>query len=467
MPTGSIPDESTARQPRIDLCTLGDMDRFRPSGRFRVVGRRLIVVLAAGLFLLALEAGSPPGTPGVLPALPGGVAAAEGSPPPASASPAVEPTPTPTPTALPAAALQARLEGIRTKYRVPGVSVTIIWPDGRTWTGVSGWANLARHVPVVPGTAFSIGSVTKTFMAALVLELAQDGRLSLDDRVRRWLPTARVASAVTIRELLEHSSGVFDFFSSPTIDVAILADRRRVWTPSQALSYMRSPYCAAGQCWHYSNSNYVILGQIVKRVTGYSATSELRARLFDPLGLRRTFVQGSEARRGAVATSYKMTGSGTSTRRTSLSDGTTISPFTSVVTAAGTAGAIAASSRDLAAWARALYGGTVLDQVSEAAMLDVTHSLSLGSGLPYGLGVMEQWFGGRWTYGHNGRLIGARASIRYLPDYGFAIAVVTNQDRIGPDVFGTALMNIAIPPPPPPLPPSSTPAPGASPISTP
>ena len=351
---------------------------------------------------------------------------------------------TATSTALPSAALQARLTELRKAFSTPGVSVTIIWPDGRSWTGVSGWANVRTRTPVYSGTAFSVASVTKTFVAALMLDLAEDGRLSIDDRVRRWLPTARVPWAVTIRQMLQHTSGLYDYFSNPTIGSALLADKRRVWTASRALSYMRAPYFTAGNGWRYSNSNYVLLGQIVQRVTGRTVAAELRRRFIDPLGLSRTFMQGVETRRGTVATAYVQHGWGTSMRWINQSDGTPIAPWTSLTTAAGNAGAMASSSRDLAVWARALYGGAVLEPASLAAMEDVSRSVALHASRRYGLGVMEEWFGGRWTYGHNGRLDGSRSSIRYLPAYGFTIAVVTNQDRYSPDSFGTRLMDIAI-----------------------
>jgi D-alanyl-D-alanine carboxypeptidase len=368
-----------------------------------------------------------------------------------------------TTTPIPAAALQTRLAALRKKYSAPGVSVTILWPDGRRWTGVSGYANLRTRVPVSGGTAFAIGSVSKTFLAALILDLAEDGRLSLDDRLRRWLPTARVPWSVTIREMLDHTSGLYDFFSNPTIDAALLADKRRVWTPARALSYMRAPYFAAGTRWHYSNSNYVLLGQLVQRATGRTVAAELRRRFVDPLGLGRTFMQGVEVRRGTVATAYVQRGTGTTLRWISQSDGTTIAPYTSVTTAAGNAGAMAASSRDLAVWAMALYGGVVLEPASLAAMEDVSHSVSVGAPRRYGLGLMEEWFGGRRTFGHNGRLVGSRTSIRYLPDYGFTIAVVTNQDRYSPDAIGTPLMDIAIASLTPPPAPASSPAPSPSP----
>jgi D-alanyl-D-alanine carboxypeptidase len=452
------------------------------SRRGRIAGfRHLLIVLGAGILTLALVGSGAPGPAGA--AQPGsgagtaspagdlaaglvaGSGTAAGFPSVASSSggsPVVGgPGPDAPvagarlpagPGAIPDVALQARLDAIRLKYRLPGVSATIIWPDGRTWSGASGWADIAHHVKVFPGTAFSIGSVSKTFLATLVLELVHEGRLTLDDPVRHWLPTAKVSTNVTVRELLDHTSGLYDFFGNPLIDTALLARPKRVWTPAMALGYMKAPYCDPGTCWVYSNSNYVLLGQIVEQVTGRPVTTELRERFFDPLGLSRTFVQGVEPRRGTVATAYKLTGTPTSRGTTSLADGTGIAPFTSVVTAAGTAGDIASSSVDLARWARALYGGAVLAPDSLAMMLDTSRSKQLHAAKLYGFGMEVVILGGRFTVGHNGRLIGSRASIRYLPQSGFTVAVVTNQDPIGPDVFGTSLLNIAIASLTPPLP---------------
>jgi D-alanyl-D-alanine carboxypeptidase len=440
-------------------------DRPSRGSRRWIAAAGRIALLGSGLALLVAGIAPTIGGSAALPIPSGAAVAAAG--PSASPAPAASPTPTPAPTPIPAYALQVRLNAIRVQYHVPGVSVTIMWPDGRSWTGVNGWANVKGHVPVTPKTAFSVGSISKTFLSALIVELADEGRLALDDPVVRWLPTARVPATVTIRELLDHTSGLYDFFSNPTIDAAILADKRRVWTPARALGYMEAPYCSPGTCWHYSNSNYVLLGQIAQRVTGDSVATELRRRFFDPFRLAWTFVQGVEPARGTVATSYQVLGWGTSIRTVSQSDGTAISPFTSVVTAAGSAGAIAATSRDLALWARRLYGGAVLPPDALTTMLDDTQSLRAGSRLPYGLAVEEIFLGGRLTFGHDGRLIGAGASMRYLPESGFSIAVVTNQDRVSPDVFAAALLAIAFPPPPPPPPPTPLPTPTASPSPTP
>jgi D-alanyl-D-alanine carboxypeptidase len=391
---------------------------------------------------IAATGGAPATPAAVPPAAPASTPAPSATAP--LGAPNVRPRPNLGPPPLPVAQLQARLKAIRAKYALPGVSVTIIWPDGRTWTGVSGWADVAHKVKIVPGTAFSIGSVSKTFIATLILELVQEHKLTLDDRVRRWLPTANVSPQVTVRELLNHTSGLYDFFENPKIDKALLAHPRQVWTPAQALSYMSKPYCAPGTCWVYSNSNYVLLGQIAALAGGDTPTALLRSRFFDPLDMTRTFVQGVEAPRGTVATAYRLFGTPSARRMISLADGTGIAPFTSVVTAAGTAGDLASSSSDLATWARALYGGHILSPTSLAQMLDTSATRRLHAETPYGFAASTIPLGGRMTYGHNGRLVGSRASIRYLPDTGFTVAVVTNQDVLGPDVFGTSLLNIAI-----------------------
>ncbi|TMD27971.1 MAG: beta-lactamase family protein [Chloroflexi bacterium] len=114
----------------------------------------------------------------------GGGAGGAGGAPASPGDGRVEASPVPAVTPIPVDALQARLAALRKKYSSPGVSVTIIWPDGRQWTGVSGWANMRARVPVATTTDFAIGSVSKTFIAALMLQLAEEGKLSLDDRRR-------------------------------------------------------------------------------------------------------------------------------------------------------------------------------------------------------------------------------------------------------------------------------------------
>ncbi len=272
----------------------------------------------------------------------------------------------------------------------------------------------------------------------------------------RWLPSAPVGPAVTIRQLLDHTSGVYDFFSNRSIDLALLGAKRRVWTPALDLRYVKSPYFAPGAGWRYSNTNYVLLGLIARRAGGASVPAQLRARFFEPLRLLSATYQGAELPRVPVAHAYTFATSSATARPIDQSDGTAIAPFTSVTTAAGDAGALAASSWDLARWARALYGGRVLRPESLAAMLDVSRTAAFSPPRPYGFAVQQVTVGGWAAIGHDGRLIGTRAVIRYLPESRIAIAVTANQWRTDPDRVVAALVGIILPPP---VPPSASPAP--------
>jgi len=126
--------------------------------------------------------------------------------------------------------LQARLDKLRSKYAIPGVSATIILADGSTWTGTSGMSNVRKGTKVKPDTAFALASVSKTYTAALILALANDGKLDLDEHVSKLLPKMRFASKVTVRQLLNHTSGVPDFVLTPLTGL-YAGDRFRAWRP--------------------------------------------------------------------------------------------------------------------------------------------------------------------------------------------------------------------------------------------
>ncbi len=391
---------------------------------------------------------------------------------------AEHPTPSPTPTSTPppatgtltpelSAALTKRLGELRSRYAIPGIEATIIFADGRSWRAHSGFQDYAARIPVQNATPFPVASVTKTFIAALVVELAQEGRFGLDDPLVRYLPAAGVNPAVTIRELLDHTSGIADFFSSAKIDDAILGCRTCLWTPAKSLSFVGKQLFAPGTRWSYSNTNYVLLGQLVEAVTGDTYANLLRTRFFTPLGLISTFVQGKEAAPYPVVHSYRFSTSSRSERPTALWDGTGVSPFRSLATAAGSAGDIASSARDLALWARALYGGRVLGNDGSKAMLDFNATMLVRSSVPYGLGVEQFTVAGRVAYGHGGRLLGARSAIRYLPAEGMSIAVVINTDRGNPATIVNELAAVALPPLVAPTPSPTPTTPGARPTPTP
>jgi D-alanyl-D-alanine carboxypeptidase len=341
--------------------------------------------------------------------------------------------------------LQRRLDRLRVRDGIPGVSVAILFPDGTTWVGTSGLANVRTGEAVEPDTAFAIASISKTFTSALIMALSEEGAVDLGSPVARYLPELSVDGRVTVRMLLDHTSGLRDFFLDPRIDKALLADRGRTWDARRSLRYVGRPYFKPGKGWHYSNTNYLLLGLIAERVGGRSLSAQLRARFFEPLELDHTFEQIHGSPAGPVAHGYRFDGASTKLRPVDLSDGTDMAPFTSVVTAAGAAGSIASTPTDLVHWVRALYGGDVLDPDTLSAMVgDVALTAAKDATIPYGLGVQAVAFDGHPTLGHSGRLLGFRAVVRWLPRERIAIAVVTNQSRSDPSVIARSMLRLAL-----------------------
>lgn len=435
-----------------------------------------MLVAVAGVWLLAPRAVAPgdgPDPPGA-----GQVVAAAGSPTPDVSGP--RPTPdasagTPTPVASPSApliepapstpvptepseagtssatprlsaALDARLDRLRARFGLPGVSASIVFPDGTVWQGTSGFADVATARPVTVDTAFSVASVSKTFTAALILALIEDGRLSLDSTARTYLPALKINRHITVRELLDHTSGLRDFYYNPSIDHALLVHPGKVWDATRSLRYLGPPYSKPGRSWHYSNTNYLILGLLAEAVGKAPVADQLRQRFFGPMRLDHTFYQSMETPRGPVARGYRFLGIGPDLPAIDLSDHSDVVPFTSVVTAAGAAGSIATSGADLARWAQGLYGGDVLTEASRDAMVaDLQKTARYVPGVAYGLGVQALGVAGHPTLGHSGRFLGARAAVRWLADEQSSIAVLTNQSRADPNVVLRELVKLAFP----------------------
>ncbi len=380
--------------------------------------------------------------------------------PPPTAEPVPSASPAPTPTAIPAARLQAKLDKLRAKASVPGVSVAILWDDGRSWTGVSGLADVAADRPLTPGSGFALASISKTFTAAVVLQLVDEGRIGLDDPVAPLLPAYGLDRRITVRMLLDHTSGLPDFFFNRRIDALLQGAPGATWTPERAWSFVRKKRPVPGKTWAYSNTNYMLLGELVTAVTGRPLAKEIRTRLLDPLGLKDTWYQVAEKPRTPVTAGYRLVvRSSGAVRPVAVAPPSTVMPFRSVVTAAGGAGSIASTALDTARWMQAFAGGRLLSAATQAAMLaDVTHTRALHATIPYGLGIQAVPIAGHKALGHSGRYLGFRNVVRYLPDEGVTIAVLTNQGAYDPARIATALLKIVLP---------KAPLPAASPSSAP
>jgi D-alanyl-D-alanine carboxypeptidase len=353
-------------------------------------------------------------------------------------------------TALRDARLQATLDRVRLKLGIPGASVTILFPDDTSWTGVSGLANVGSRAPVTPQTAFAFASMSKTFTSALVIQLIASGRLHLTDSAAAYLSglAMPIDRRITIAMLLDHTSGLDDYFLNPKIDKPLQAQPTRPWTTDQALAYVLKPYFPPGRGWHYSNTNYLLLGLIAERVTGQPLDVAIRSRLLDPSGLSAIWYQAKERPRETLAHGYRLTGTKPSAKPIDLADGSGVAPFRSVVTAAAGAGSLAGTTSDLARWARLLYSGQVLGPDGTAILLGgFSATAPYKPRIAYGYGVQAITIDGHASFGHSGRLLGFRGVVRHFPLDGLTIAVLTNQSRADPAEIARQLLPVAIPPP--------------------
>jgi D-alanyl-D-alanine carboxypeptidase len=464
-----------------------------PRERGRAVRGLAVTVLGIVLVLLVAEAwgplaassatGEPPasiaaavvsGAPGPTGSLgPGssrapGASASSSTPSSATGPGSTSPAPAVLPnSAVVATQLQRTLDRVRAQLSIPGVSVAILWDDGQSWVGASGLRSVATADPMTTGTGFALASISKTFTAAIVLQLVEEGKLALDQPVAPLLPQFKLDPRITVRMLLDHTSGLPDFFMGKGIDAALLADPNASWTALQAWAYVAKKHAIPGKTWNYSNTNYLLLGELVSTITGHPLAQEVRTRLLDPLGLTTAYYQAVEAPKEAGTSAYVLVPLANGKYRAKpVVAKSAVMPFQSVVTAAGGAGSIAATALDTARWMRAWAGGQVLSPDMQAQMLaDVARTVKLHATIPYGLGIQRVTLAGHTAYGHSGRYIGIRNVVRYIPDLGITIAVLTNQSLFDPTRIATALLKVIVPPPAPsPSPgPSSPPSPSVSP----
>jgi D-alanyl-D-alanine carboxypeptidase len=300
----------------------------------------------------------------------------------------------------------------------------------REWVGVSGMSDPTAAAAVEPDMLFDIASVGKVFVATIVLQLAEEGKLTLDDRLTRWLPAfPNVDSTITIRQLLNHTSGIAHFAENSAYWTAVFGDLDSLWTPEGTLSCLPEAHFAPGAGWHYSSANYVLLGMIIERAIESTLSEELRNRLFVPIKLDHTFtsLDHGDTLSGRFAHGhFDLDGDGTLDDMGSL-------PRTSLFSSAWAAGPVVSTARDLARWADALYGGQVLKRESLDQMLDFhrpTPGEPLMSG--YGLGTAEirsELIGAERVWGHLGWQPGYMTAMLYLPSDSVSLTVMINDNN--------------------------------------
>ncbi|MDL4772435.1 serine hydrolase domain-containing protein [Actinomadura xylanilytica] len=271
--------------------------------------------------------------------------------------------------------------------------------DGREQAAGAGVGDLASGRRADPSGHFRIGSVTKTFVATVLLQLTDEKRLGLDDPVERHLPgVVPDGGHITVRQLLDHTSGLHDYMSEPGYSTNRWrgADRFRSYTSAQLLkvAFAKPPNFPPGTQWRYSNTNYVVLGQLIEKITGRPYGQEVQRRILGPLHLTRTSVPGDRPGLPApYAHGYKTLPTGRTV------DATRMNPSLD-----GPAGEMISTAADLDRFFDALLSGRLTSAPALAAMRTTTPT---GAGFDYGLGLQRYTLPcGASMWGHSGELIG-------------------------------------------------------------
>lgn len=300
-----------------------------------------------------------------------------------------------------------------------------------------GKADVEGNAPMTIGTMIPIGSATKQFTAVAILQLRDQGKLSLDDHVTKWLPELNVGgNKITLRQILAHTAGIAEASEMPELRAIQLLRNPTVTRDSVYRVISRHPPgFPAGTMEMYSNTGYWLLGRIVEKASGVSYDEYVEKRIFAPLGMSRSLYCSNSKQVPDRARPYGIR-QGVASRVPDV-----------VYTGLFAAGGICSTAGDLIKWLQALHGGKVLSPKSYAQLITPA-KLNDGTPLRYSMGtfVAEDSHGLRYV-GHNGGGFGFSSEVRWYPDAKLAIVVLTNSE---PDAITVAAEGIAaavLPPP--------------------
>jgi D-alanyl-D-alanine carboxypeptidase len=322
--------------------------------------------------------------------------------------------------------LDLMLDAEMRKYNIPGL-IFGVWVNGqKPWIQSKGKADIKAEKVIATSDKVRIGSITKTFVATVLLQLVDEGKISLDDPLSKHIHYVPNAENITIRQLLNHTSGLADY-EDLIFEDYLSFDPLKKWTPSELviIGLSRKPYFAPGKGWHYSNTGYVLLGMIIEQITGDTIGNEIKKRILDPLGLKNTSFPTDSAMEGDYARGYwfKQNDGG-------LKDITNFDP-----SCEWDAGAMISTLDDLKVWLDALTQGKLLSQAMHSEQMTWVNAFYDGPiPVKYGLGVVN--YGG--FIGHTGAVPGYETAMLSSPSEKTTLIVFVN--RFGPNLSESILM---------------------------
>ncbi|MBK8441950.1 MAG: beta-lactamase family protein [Sphingobacteriales bacterium] len=310
---------------------------------------------------------------------------------------------------------------------IKGMEASVYIPGQGMWTSVTG--NSYTGQPITPDMRMGIASNTKLLVATVMLMLAEENVLSLDDSLSDWLPTyPNIDPNITIKQLLNHSSGISDpLFVSPWMDT-IMAHPTRIFTPEEVIGWVGAPLFTAGTNFGYSNINYILAGMIAQQATSYPISQLIRDRILNPLNMNTTFYDIQEPENGTIAHRWWNNVDYNDTSRVGLN------------TAGGCAGAVFSTSADMAQWYQALFNGGL---ISQASLNQMTTFIPTNSPTyQYGLGLSRETVQGKTYWGHGGATWGYKSKMMQDSCLGVSVCGLANSFPAGIDAVTFLLYRV-------------------------
>lgn len=322
--------------------------------------------------------------------------------------------------------LQGAMDKVLAKYPWPGIVMGVRFPDGKTWFGAKGVADIANNIPMTIDHKLRIGSITKTFTATVILQMAEEGLLNLDDKVEKWLPgilgNYQYHDQITIRQLLNHTSGLNNYWHL-SMDPASLYYQEyfggtwtKLWDPRELVKVTIGlpALFAPGTGWAYSNIGPILEAMIVEKITGDAFETIMNHRIIELLGLYNTYLPGDESLVAPHAQGYldyiNLNGV-----YDAGDDCTYMNP-----SFAWASGAVVTSIEDLLRYGTALAGGEMLSAQYQAERVGNMVNMRADGSAKSGLGIMLV----NGALGHNGDIFGFQATVQRYKNVDFA--VITN-----------------------------------------
>lgn len=325
--------------------------------------------------------------------------------------------------------IQTHIDSWHKAGKFPGATVGVCLADGECFGLATGVSDQTAKTPMKPNDRMLAGSTGKTFAAAVAMQLVSERKIALDDKIEKylgretWFTRLPNAKNITIRQLMNHTSGLIRYEFKDTFVKDLTANPDRVWRPEELIAYLfdeKAPF-EAGKGWDYSDTNYIVLGMIMEKVTGKKFYAEAVKRVIKPRKLSNTIAQDRRELKGLIQ-GYAGADNPFGGKDAMIENG----KFIFNPQFEWTGGGWVSTSENLARWAKMIYEGKAYDASLLPQVLDGVTAPMLGRETKYGLCTIIRKTTAGTSYGHSGFFPGYLTDMMYFPEQKISVAVQVN-----------------------------------------